>query len=233
MTCPHQTQDRNYYSYYFLTCCSRDTALCEKKNCILEEIHLINKRTADALRSHKTNKSRGLLGDSWSSALLQRGSPKLRGSLGIHRMFWAAAHSPLAPHSWLGPVSTPPSHSWGTWKAHHLAAQEKVVGGIEVKQHYALFIFSLSGRYWLSPVQEGHDFWVLTQQQQQCSLKEKKKSWKPFTSYVTYKQKHALKMRYVNDLGSWRQNQWYFTTYESISIMWEDRNCFQTFTLYR
>lgn len=146
-----------------------------EKNSTLEEIQLINKRTADALCSHQTNKSRGLLGDSWSSDWLQRGSPKLREALGIHRMFWAVAQSPLAPHSWLGPASTPPSRFWGTPKAHHLAPQEKVLGGIEVKQHNVLIIFSLSGRYRLSSVQEGQDFWVLIQQQQQCSLEGKKR----------------------------------------------------------
>lgn len=87
-----------------------------EKNSTLEEIQLINKRTADALCSHQTNKSRGLLGDSRSSDWLQRGSPKLRGALGIHRMFWAVAQSPLAPHSWLGPAKKKPSTLYVTYK---------------------------------------------------------------------------------------------------------------------
>lgn len=151
--------------YYFLTCCSIYTALGEKRNSAPQDIQLINKTTAEAVCSHITSKSRGLLRtfsqtlDFESEGFPQdQGNPQ--GSLGstggpqqLLRALWhpTAGSSPFH--------CTLPSHSWGITKAHRLASQQKELGGLEENIwtndsgqvlcfcHFWSFFFSLNHFY--------------------------------------------------------------------------------------
>lgn len=151
--------------YYFLTCCSIYTALCEKRNSAPQDIQLINKTTAEAVCSHITSKSRGLLRmfsqrlDFESEGFPQdQGNPQ--GSLGstggpqqLLRALWhpTAGSSPFH--------CTLPSRSWGITKAHRLAPQQKELGGLEENIwtndsgqvlcfcHFWSFFFSLNHFY--------------------------------------------------------------------------------------
>lgn len=159
MTCLCQMVSRNYLLFFNLLfniyCFAWEKELYSWR-------YSVNKTTAEAVCSHITSKSRGLLRKfSWRLDFESEGFPQAQGnpqgssgSTGGPQQLLRALWHPTAGSS---PFHcTLPSHSWGITKAHRLAPQQKELGGLEeniwtndsgqvlCSCHFCSFFFSLN-----------------------------------------------------------------------------------------